>query len=731
MKSTSIRVTASRFASSCARTLVLLSLSVLCALGGRHAASATTFSNEWAWDDGTTFYYTATYTGSFPNFNVFLDTDNNASTGYTVSGIGADFLIENTGLWQSTANGSTWSFSPIGSATESGTGTVQFSVPLSAIGSPASAQIAFQADTSGWVATNDPHIVSYVRTPTNLSAIAGNGQVSLSWTPNPAATSYRIYRGTSSGNESSHAIATGVTTAGYTDTSATNGTTYYYTVDAVDATGNSQTGNEASATPSSTLGAAYFVSTTGVDTNSGSISAPWATPQHAASTVGAGSTVYLESGSYKPFTVNVSGSATSGYTTFTNYPGEAATIDGTLFTGTGEAGLVQITNENYITISGLNIVNGSSSSGSFSPDGILVSGSDNHINIDNNTIHNIVTTDTDSYASAHGILVLGNSSSGDIDNITLNNNQVYSLQTGWSESVTLNGDVTSFTVENNTIHDNNNIGLDLAGGYGVSPLVDQARNGEVNNNTIYNCSTYSNPVYTHNYECAGLYFDGSTNITAERNTVNNNDFGVQVSAENSGKVSSYITVRDNVIYSNAITGLGIGGFGTGNGGTSNCTFVNNTIYGDDTLGQYNGEILVRFHTTGNLFENNIVYALSPQATFVRNEAPSDSDTIGTFDYNCYYCTAGAASSNWYWINEAYYSGFSAWTNITGYTEDAHSVFANPLFVSLTSPNFNLSTGSPALNSGNYLLGSTDYGSYDFASNARTIGSTIDMGAFEN
>ena len=716
-------------ASRCMHSSTVLALGLLGVFGSLHSAFATTFSNEWAWDDGTTLYYTATYTGTFPNFNVFLDTDNSASTGYTIAGIGADYLIEDTGLFQSTANGSGWNWSPqIGSVTETGSGTVEFEVPLADIGSPNSAQIAFQVDTSSWAATNDPHIVSYVKTPTNLTAVPGNGQVSLSWTPNPAATSYRIYRGTSSTDESSYPIATGVTTAGYTDSSVTNGVTYYYIIDAVDATGNSQTGNEASATPSSSLGAIYFVSNTGSNSNTGSISSPWATPQYAANIVGAGSTVYLMAGSYTPFDVNVSGSAVGGYITFTNYTGQSPTIDGTTLTGTGEAGLVQITNENYITISGLNITNASTSSTSLSPDGVLVNGSDNHININNNTIHNIVTTATGTYASAHGILVRGDSLSGDIDNITINNNQVYSLQTGKSESVTLNGDVTAFTVSNNTIHDNDNIGLDLAGGYGVSTLVDQTRNGEVNNNTIYNCSTLTNPNYDTN-SCAGLYFDGSTNIVAERNTIHNNDDGVAVGAETSGKLSSYITVRSNEIYSNAISGLVLGGYSSGNGGLSDCTLVNNTLYGDDTNDWYNGEVQIRYGAVGNLIENNIVYALS-QGVFVR-DAATDNDAIGTIDYNCYYSTGGASNSLWVGLGggSTYITSFANWK--TDSTQDSDSVFGDPLFVSLTTPNFNLSSGSPALDTGNYGLGSSDYGALDFAGNARTIGSTIDMGAYEN
>ena len=85
--------------------------------------------------------------------------------------------------------------------------------------------------------------------PTGLTATGGNAQVALGWTASTGATSYNVYRGTSSGGESATALATGLTGTAYTDTSVTNGTTYYYKVAAVDASGTSGMSNEANATP--------------------------------------------------------------------------------------------------------------------------------------------------------------------------------------------------------------------------------------------------------------------------------------------------------------------------------------------------------------------------------------------------------------------------------------------------------------------------------------------------
>src|SRR5205807_407267 len=89
--------------------------------------------------------------------------------------------------------------------------------------------------------------------PQGLGATAGDATVTLTWSA-PSSnggspiTNYRIYRGTASGGETLKTTIGNVLT--YTDTTVTNGVTYYYQVSAVNSAGEGPRSNEASATPS-------------------------------------------------------------------------------------------------------------------------------------------------------------------------------------------------------------------------------------------------------------------------------------------------------------------------------------------------------------------------------------------------------------------------------------------------------------------------------------------------
>jgi len=98
--------------------------------------------------------------------------------------------------------------------------------------------------------------------PTGLTAILGANQVSLSWMPSAAATSYNVERATTSGGPYT-TVASGVTSTNYTNTGLTNGVTYYYVVSASNGIGTGPDSAEISVTPSSLVVQLKFDETSG------------------------------------------------------------------------------------------------------------------------------------------------------------------------------------------------------------------------------------------------------------------------------------------------------------------------------------------------------------------------------------------------------------------------------------------------------------------------------------
>ncbi len=86
-------------------------------------------------------------------------------------------------------------------------------------------------------------------TPTNVTATAGNEQVTISWDTVTGATSYNIYWSTEQGVTKETGTKISTFSSPYTHTGLTNGTTYYYVVTAENSYGESDESTEVSVTP--------------------------------------------------------------------------------------------------------------------------------------------------------------------------------------------------------------------------------------------------------------------------------------------------------------------------------------------------------------------------------------------------------------------------------------------------------------------------------------------------
>ncbi len=448
----------------------------------------------------------------------------------------------------------------------------------------------------------------------------------------------------------------------------------------------------------------FYVATNGNDSNPGTETAPWRSIQHAADTVRAGSTVNVRGGVYEELVnIKASGNASDGYITFKSSPGETAILDATHFTPGDRSGILTIHNQSYVRIDGFEIRNYRTAEHRFTPLGISVTGAGSHIELLKNNVHHIEQNFNGRDApgrggNGFGIAVYGTDAKAPITDLIIDGNQVHNLKTGSSESLVVNGNITNFRITRNVVHDNNNIGIDVIGFERTAPdpAVDQARDGVVSGNLVYNITSKGNPAYRNDESSDGIYVDGGTRILIEQNVIHDVDFGIELASEHKDRATSYIIARNNLIYHGHTAGVSIGGYAPERGHTEHCTVINNTLYDNDTSATGSGEFQMQWNMSNNIFANNIVYAGSRcLMTLIKTEVKSDEPPVN-IDHNLYYCASGPKASTWKQIDTTV-TGFEKYVQSTG--NDRHSHFLDPHFVDAAAHNFHLQSDSPAIAAG--------------------------------
>ncbi len=478
-----------------------------------------------------------------------------------------------------------------------------------------------------------------------------------------------------------------------------------------------------------------YVATNGEDSNPGTMEKPLRTIQHAADMAKPGDTVYVRGGSYcQQLAVKVSGNAEQGFITFQSRPGEHAVLDGGCLTPEGESSMVLLTNVSFVRVQGLEIRNLRTSDYRSVPGGIRVFGGGSHIEILHNDVHHIEQNSTHqlrpgSGANGFGISVYGTNAKTPISDLVIEGNDVHHLKTGSSESVVVNGNVAGFRITKNSVHDNNNIGIDVIGFEHTAPdpAVDRARDGVVSENLVYSITARGNPAYGEGPDSDGIYVDGGTRILIERNVVHDVDFGIELASEHRVGSTSHIIARNNLIYSCHAAGFSIGGYDLKRGTTEDAVIVNNTLYKNDTWKTGQGEFLMQFYMRNNVFKNNIVYvgeqgrAFSSKSGRMEGGAP----TV-TMDHNIYYFPSGSKAAKWT-FDQKDFASFEEYVAAT--RDDRNSQFADPQFVDADSHDFHLKPGSPARNGGEDL-GSGIVGERDLDGQSRMNGKKLDIGCYE-
>ncbi|HXO32311.1 MAG TPA: right-handed parallel beta-helix repeat-containing protein [Candidatus Acidoferrales bacterium] len=477
----------------------------------------------------------------------------------------------------------------------------------------------------------------------------------------------------------------------------------------------------------------FYVSTTGNDSNPGTQTAPWRTIQHAADTVRAGGTVNVQGGVYEELvSINKSGNAADGFITFRSYPGETAVLDAEHFTPSGRSAVLTIQSKSYVRIEGFEIRNFRTAEHRLSPLGINVIGSGSHIELLKNNVHHIEQTFEGRDApgrggNGFGIAVYGTDAKTPITDLIIDGNEVHHLKTGSSESLVVNGNVTNFRITHNVVHDNNNIGIDVIGFERTAPdpAVDQARDGVVGSNLVYDITSRGNPAYRNDESSDGIYVDGGARILIEQNVIHDVDFGIELASEHKDRATSYITARNNLIYHCHTAGVSIGGYAPERGHTDHSTVVNNTLYDNDTSRTGSGEFQMQWNMADNIFANNIVYAGARcLITLTKSQVDKNHPSV-TIDHNLYYCASGAKASTWAGAFSTV-TGFDKYVEYTG--NDRHSRFLDPHFVDTATKDFHLQSDSPAI-----AAGTTDgvpVGRLDLEGLPRVNSKNIDIGCYQ-
>jgi hypothetical protein len=455
--------------------------------------------------------------------------------------------------------------------------------------------------------------------------------------------------------------------------------------------------------------------------------------QHAADTVRAGSTVNVRGGVYEELvSINVSGNASDGFITFRSYPGETAVLDAAHLTPAGRSGILTIHNQSYVRIEGFEIRNFRTAEHRLAPLGISITGSGSHLELLKNNVHHIENNfpgrdAPGSGGNGFGIAVYGTDAQSPITDLIIDGNEVHHLKTGSSESLVVNGNVTNFRITHNVVHDNNNIGIDVIGFEHTAPdpAVDQARDGVVSGNLVYNITSRGNPAYGNEQNSDGIYVDGGTRILIERNVMHDVDFGIELASEHRDRATSYIIARNNLIYRCHTAGVSIGGYAPNRGHTEHSTVANNTLYDNDTSATGSGEFQMQWNMADNIFENNIIYA-GPRCLIAVNKSEADKDhPPAIIDHNLYYCASGPQASTWKETSTTM-TGFDQYVASTG--NDRHSRFSDPHFVDPAKGDFHLRPDSPAIGAG--TTEGVPVGELDLDGSPRVKSGTIDIGCYQ-
>ncbi len=420
------------------------------------------------------------------------------------------------------------------------------------------------------------------------------------------------------------------------------------------------------AQPARAAGKVYYVSVTGKDSNSGSLTRPFRTIQKAADVAVAGDTVYVRRGTYtERVTIKNSGAA-GNYITFSAYPGETAIVDvKDIAMPSTYLGGFTIEDKNYIQVIGFRINNSTNGYGIVCRDTAYCVIKNNHTY---NTLHSGIAVRTAS-------------------NVTIDGNAVELANNDGAQEMISVADSQFVNVTHNHVY---NGGPGTNGGEGID-IKDGSHDVLVHGNII------------HDTPRIGIYVDAwlnhTYNITIDGNIVHHVvRSAIAVASERGGELNN-VTISNNLVYQNERSGIVVGDWDAGYPHPIHHIYiVNNTVYGNGT-GDWGGGIDILNPKSTDIFIRNNILSANSNFTIRVTDMPLSEATI----------------------TNNLLDGFR---NLNTEQRGTNFVEANPNFYNAALLDFHLRPASPAINAGT----TSNAPDHDFANQARGAG--VDIGAYE-
>lgn len=433
----------------------------------------------------------------------------------------------------------------------------------------------------------------------------------------------------------------------------------------------------------------FYVAPYGNDDNPGSLSRPWRTIAHAASTsaIKPGDTVLIREGIYnETIKQKVSGIAGAPIT-YRSYSGETAIIsDGNsggtyrwLILDASHIRIENITFQNYqkgaIEIRTLN-------------------GNLFDIAILNNTF---INQGTPNGGNAKTIHVTTLDSGYKLYNVTIANNFFQNMDNGAKPMLQISGEIRGGMILNNTVVGTSSIAIGVSG----HPDTGQPERVLIKGNNISQHGWL-------NDSSSGIYLNGAGKyIVIEGNIVHDGLQGIKVNLEpaNSEFTTQYVIIRHNILYNNGFNlKLGVGSVSDNchsQGILRNSVAVHNTILIENSAGTNSW-----FSCGENLrWKNNIFSHTGSDSGFQYRLENTTVDSSSWVVNGNFFHAAG--NKIFRWENESYNS-LVEFKNMTGHEQYAQQ--GNPLFINVTNRDFQLDPESKVRDAGIPLTSTKSGGS---------------------